>query len=376
MKKKISIKAKILIVGSFPKTNDKNIYGGQMTACNALINSSFVKDFDVLKLNSSHFTNPPPNFYKRSYLAIIRIIKFIYKLNINKPDIILLFIADQLSAYEKGLMILITKFHKKSVMVFPRAGILISQYNRNYFLRKFINFSFSKSDIFLCQGFSFKRFAINQLKFKESNAPIIPNWTAQKEHLQLGKKRNNYLNNNKNNILFLGWLENEKGIIEIIKAIFILKKKKYNFHVTFAGDGSSRNFLNNYIKENKLEDYVSLKGWADEKEKYILLKESNIFLLPSWNEGFPNALVESMSAGLACIASDVGMIPDFLKENETCILIKPKNVEEIVSALEKLFNDLIYRGRLSQNAYLFAKSNFTIKNGLKLLSREIKKLSY
>ena len=88
-------------------------------------------------------------------------------------------------------------------------------------------------------------------------------------------------------ILFLGWLEDFKGVKEILKACKILKQKKYNFHTCFAGEGSFKNYALNFVKMNNLQEYVSLVGWADETKKSQLLESSNIFLLPSWNEGFP-----------------------------------------------------------------------------------------
>ena len=52
-------KRKILIVGSFPPSNKKNIYGGQLTACKTLIESEFSGKFKIITLNSSYFKNPP-----------------------------------------------------------------------------------------------------------------------------------------------------------------------------------------------------------------------------------------------------------------------------------------------------------------------------
>ena len=82
-----------------------------------------------------------------------------------------------------------------------------------------------------------------------------------------------------------------------------------------------------------------------------------------------------MSSGLACIVSNVGMIPDFIKDKQNCILIKPKNILQIVTSLEKLFNDLEYKNMISENAYFFANTNFTIQNGSNLLSKAINKLN-
>ena len=368
-------KTKLLIIGSFPIDKNKEIYGGQLTACKALIKSNFSKKFIIQTLNSSIFSNPPPNLFVRSFFALLRIIKLIYKILINKPNVILIFTADKFSAVEKGLMVLISKKLNRPVMLFPRAGALINQYYKNEYFRRFINYSFSKSNIFLCQGKSFQDFAIEKLKFLKEDAPIIPNWTAKHEHLSIGSLRNYHTKEFFPKILFLGWLEDFKGVKEIVKAIKILKRKNYSFHISFAGEGSSRKYILDFIKKNNLQDFISLIGWVDEKEKCNLLKESNIFLLPSWNEGFPNSLVEAMSSGLACVVTNVGMIPDFVKDKEHCLLIRPKNVDEIVFSLEKLFKNEILRQKIAESGYFYSNLNFTVDNGLELLSEEIKKLA-
>lgn len=374
MKKNYSSKIKLLIVGSFPDSKIKNIYGGQLTACKALINSEFSRKFNILKINSSTFSNPPPNIIIRSIFASIRMIKFIYKIIFDKPHVILIFVADKFSALEKGSMIIIAKILNKKVMIFPRAGALINQYFKSSIFRNFLNFSFSKSDIFLCQGISFQNFATRNLNFTKEKAPIIPNWTAKKEYLSLGSNRDYFTGETFPKILFLGWLEEYKGINELLAAANILKVKKYKFHISLAGDGSCKKHIKNYIRENKLERYISLIGWIDDSKKIQILEESNIFLLPSWNEGFPNSLIEAMSAGLACIVTKVGMIPDFVENEENCLLISHKKVEEIVMSLEKLFENSQLRQKIANNGHLHANRNFRADNGLELLSNEIKNL--
>lgn len=368
------LKKKLFIVGAFPQKTKTTIYGGQITACRSLINSQYLKDFQTLTLDSTSISNPPPKFIIRLFFATKRFLNYIFKLTIIKPDVVLLFTADKSSAVEKGLMILISKILKIPVMIFPRAGALKDQYFKNKLFNLYLNFTFSKADLFLCQGRSFQNFAIEEFNFTTKTAPIIPNWTSNRKHLEIGKSRIINIKNNLNNILFMGWLEEFKGVKEILEAIKLLKEKNYQFHLYLAGDGKAMDFCQNFIKNNNLQTYVTLLGWINEEEKIELLSKTNIFLLPSWSEGLPNAMIEAMSAGLSCIVSNVGMIPDYAYNEENSLLINPKRTNEIIISLEKLFKDDVLQKRLSKNAYLFAVDNFTQHNGLKLLSKEIKNL--
>ena len=370
------IKDKLLIVGAFPKNINQTVHGGQLTACNSLIDSFFSDEYKIFTVDSTSISIPPPNLLIRSLFAANRLFIFFLKLLMKSPKVVIIFVADKYSAIEKGIMILISKFFNIPVMVFPRAGALIKQYQRNQYFKSFLNFTFKKSKIFLCQGSSFQKFAINELDFSKDKCPIIPNWTANKIYLQIGEKRifNNY--QNIQNILFLGWLEDFKGIREILTSLKILKNKKYKFHFYFAGDGKLMSYAKNYVKYNKLERYTTFLGWVDEEKKIELLSQSNIFVLPSWNEGLPNALIEAMSAGLACIVSSVGMIPDYAVHENNSLLIKPKSSEEIVLSIEKLLINSKFREKISKNAYFFARDNFSKENGIKLLSSEVKKLIF
>ena len=82
-----------------------------------------------------------------------------------------------------------------------------------------------------------------------------------------------------------------------------------------------------------------------------------------------------MSAGLASVVTKVGMIPDFLEDKENCLLISPKKIEELVLSLEILFKDIELRKKIAKNAYFYSNSNFTIDNGLELISNAINNLT-
>ena len=70
MKESSTNKLKLLIVGSFPNPLLRNIYGGMFTSCKTLINSEFSNKFQISKINSSFFSNPPPNLIIRSIFAL------------------------------------------------------------------------------------------------------------------------------------------------------------------------------------------------------------------------------------------------------------------------------------------------------------------
>ena len=368
------MKNKLLLIGAFPKGNKKNLYGGQLTACNVLVNSKLKYLYDLSFLDSTLISIPPPNILTRAKMALKRIFILIFKLAYLRPNIIIIFIAGYTSSIEKGVMILIAKLFKKKIMIFPRAGELITKYKTSYLFKIFVKFTFQYVNKFLCQGKSFQDFAISEFKFKKEDCPILPNWSATDTFLNIGLERNYSKKKEKISILFIGWLERYKGVYEIIEAASMLKENNKYFHIYLGGDGNYMKEAKLLIKEKNLEEYISILGWINKKEKIKLLKESDIFILPSWNEGLPNAMIEAMSSGLASIVSAVGVIPDYIINGKNGLLIKPKCPDELVESIVKLMNNRILLETIQKNSFKFAKNNFTIENALNILNKEINSL--
>ena len=88
----------------------------------------------------------------------------------------------------------------------------------------------------------------------------------------------------------------------------------------------------------------------------------------------PNALVESISCGIPSIVSPVGVIPDFLEDAVSCLFCTPKDKNNLEKTMEKLINDIKLRKKISKNAFLVAKNNFSSDSSLMKLSDILNKL--
>ena len=100
---------KLLIVGAFPTIQNK-IFGGIAKSCELLIDSNIFNDFKIIKLDSSQISHPPPNFFIRLLLSMFRMIKFLSKILIDRPNVVLIFCSDGASSIEKGIMVFISNY--------------------------------------------------------------------------------------------------------------------------------------------------------------------------------------------------------------------------------------------------------------------------
>ncbi len=359
-------KSKLLIVGSFP-SSDKKIYGGIAKSCKILLESETFLKYEIDTIDSSQ-TNPAPIIIIRIISAFKRIVNLFYKLTFTKPKLIIIFCSDGASAVEKGLMILISKLYNIPSLIFPRAGNLINQVNNSKLFLNIIKFMFKRADIFLCQGNSWANFAEKKLRLDNEKIKIIDNWTATDDLIQIGEKRE--INSNKGTIkiLFVGWLEKEKGVEELLISLNNLNKTNINFKMIFIGNGSMMNYCRLFIHKNNLSELVELKGWLNPEEIINYYTTSDLFVLPSWQEGMPNSIIEALSCGLPIITTSVGVIPDYLTNNTNALIVKPKSIKDLEIAIQRAISDIYLRKKLSKNGFLVAKSLFLSKTSLEKFS--------
>jgi glycosyltransferase involved in cell wall biosynthesis len=157
------------------------------------------------------------------------------------------------------------------------------------------------------------------------------------------------------NVLLLGRLEYRKGIHIILKAIKILADKNISF--VLAGDGDIEG-TRKFVKENCFETKVSVPGWISGDQKLALLKEADIYILPSYQEGLPISILEAMSAGLPIISTPVGGIPDAVTDGENGYLIEPGDSEALASKILFLSENQSVWEQLSLQSKETAKHKF------------------
>lgn len=152
----------------------------------------------------------------------------------------------------------------------------------------------------------------------------------------------------KTQIVSVGRLNPEKGHRILIEAFSKIESKDWNLMI--IGDGVERNNLQELVGNLNISDRVKFTGELVDFSKE--LAESQIFILPSLSEGFPNALIEAMSVPLACISSDCVAGPsDIIEDGVNGILVNPNDVEALTLKIDALINDEALRIKLTNNAY-------------------------
>ena len=154
-------------------------------------------------------------------------------------------------------------------------------------------------------------------------------------------------------ILYVGTLRPIKGLTYLIEAVKNINEK--NKRLLLVGYGKERKHLENLVKKLKIENIVTFLGKVPNKDVFEYMVASDVLVLPSLSEGFPNVILEAMASGLPIIATKVGEIPKIVNNEVNGFLVDPKNPKQICEMLLLLFRDEKLREKISDNNRIEAK---------------------
>jgi len=203
--------------------------------------------------------------------------------------------------------------------------------------------------------------------FKDFKKPkvLIPNGVNLKEFSPKGEKFNEFLDG-KINLLFVGRIEERKGLIFLLKAFEILKRKYQNLRLIVVGEGPERKNCEDFVKEKKLKDVVFL-GELRGKELFKIYRTADIFCAPSiFGESFGLVILEAMASGLSFVAFANEGYKSWLKGKKgEEFLVPPKNYVLLAKKIEILIKNPQKRKELSlwgqKEAREFSWSNIAQK---------------
>jgi len=161
------------------------------------------------------------------------------------------------------------------------------------------------------------------------------------------------------NVTFLGLIADKKGIFDLIEVVSRLLKNGFNIHLTIGGNGNTGR-LYKEIKSKGLQDNITYAGWIVGDDKDTLMRNTDIFVLPSYGEGMPMTILEAMSYAIPVIATNVGGIPELIKDGETGYLIEPGNLDQLLEKMKKLIEDENMRLSMGKKGIEAVEKDFSI----------------
>lgn len=181
--------------------------------------------------------------------------------------------------------------------------------------------SFGKSQLF--------RFIDNQYW----NKIKVVHCGLEESFYELKNKKNE--TNIKPHILCIGRLCEQKGQVLLIDALKIVKDRNIDFNIKLIGDGEMRPSIENKIKHYELSNHVTITGWMDSAQIKNEIQNSLFTILPSFAEGLPVVIMESMSLKKPVISTYIAGIPELIENNVNGWLIPAGDINKLADAIEK-----------------------------------------
>jgi len=154
----------------------------------------------------------------------------------------------------------------------------------------------------------------------------------------------------------VGWIIEAKGVLELVAAARRVRGARF----TLVGP-AEQPFLSRVQREiDGLGGRLRLLPPCARAEVIELYREADVFVLPTWREGFPNVVLEAMAAGLPVVATAVGAIPDALEDGAQGILVPARDVGALATALASLVQDRELRLAMGRRARVRVEERFSL----------------
>lgn len=162
---------------------------------------------------------------------------------------------------------------------------------------------------------------------------------------------------NSSQVVCVARLSPEKGIDTLLSAWRLVIDQVPEAKLVILGDGPAREQLQKQIRELNL---VGVEFMGQVQDVLPYLQRSGIFVLPSRSEGLPNALLQAMATGLACVATTVGGIPEVIQQGGNGYLVAPGDPNALSERLLELLADPEKRHRMGLAARQTVETHYTM----------------
>ena len=165
------------------------------------------------------------------------------------------------------------------------------------------------------------------------------------------------LDNETQKVLYVGRLDPEKSIEQVVKAFKMASQRLDNVELIIAGDGTAKARLEGLVERLQIKDKVKFLGKVSLPALADIYRAGDVFATASKTETQGLVLVEAAASGLPLVAVDAGAVKEICQNNMNGILCQPDDIAGIASAIEKILSDKQLREKYTKNSLEIAKQH-------------------
>lgn len=163
----------------------------------------------------------------------------------------------------------------------------------------------------------------------------------------------------KKQILYAGTINARKGYADMIRAFAKIANKHLDWNLVFAGNGEIEQGTD-LAEELGVDKQTQFLGWINGEEKDKAFKESTVFCLPSYAEGFPMSVLDAWAYELPVITTPVGGIPDIAKDGVNLLLFTPGDIDALAQRMERMITNERFRESIAKESAKLAATTFNL----------------
>lgn len=166
---------------------------------------------------------------------------------------------------------------------------------------------------------------------------------------------------------YIGRLVDDKGLEDLLHAIANLNFQLLiiNFQLLIYGTGPLERKLKRMAKDLDIVDKIEWRGFVPYSKVPDAFSEMDIFVYPSWHEGFGRSIMEALAMEKAVVATRVGGIPDLIEDGENGFLVEPHSPKALAEKIEELMKNKDLREKFGKAGRKFVSENFEWNDGIK-----------
>ncbi len=151
-------------------------------------------------------------------------------------------------------------------------------------------------------------------------------------------------------LLYHGRVDRRKGVLDMIEALVLLRDEGIRFRLVVSGIGPDLDETARQLQATGLDALTTMRGYVDYDHAPEAYAGADIFVSPTYSEGFSNTILEAMATGLATISCRVVGVVDCLRDGENGLLTEAGDIPALAAGLRRLITDRALRHRLADAA--------------------------
>lgn len=304
-------------------------------------------------------------FFLSFFFLFRSIVSVIAQILFSKEKIILhVNVSERASFYRKFCFVLIAKIFRVPCILHHHGAELIQFYETcNSLSRRVTSYCINNASSNIVLGEKWKNFL--QVNFKKS-APCTILYNAVPRTGLVKTEGEKFT------ICMIANLSERKGVSIALESAAMLKND-CNFTLHFIGGGE----VEKYSEQSKtlgLTDQCIFHGWISRSETQQLMINSDVMILPSYDEGLPMVILEAMAHSIPVICTPVGSIGEVFSDKNECLFMEVGSAESLYNNIRCLQSDKELRLQICKNASTAYEQSFSIEGYMKCLIKLYKSL--